>query len=76
VDGREKEAVKIAAANMANDLECTLNMVAQISFMTNECDENDYKKEGTAEILVGTFQVSGLFVSLRIFQTCMTRQAI
>lgn len=61
LDDRETEAVKIAAANLVKDLECTLNIVAQISFTVNGCDENDSNKEGAAEVLVGTFHVSGQF---------------
>lgn len=61
VDDREKEAVKIAVSNLADDLGRTLNIAAQILFTGSGCDENDYKKEGAAEILVGTFRVSGLF---------------
>ena len=61
LDDRETEAVKIAAANLVKDLEYTLNIVAQISFTENGCDENDSNKEGAAEVLVGTFHVSGQF---------------
>ncbi|MDE7274706.1 MAG: glycosyl hydrolase 115 family protein [Lachnospiraceae bacterium] len=61
VDEHETEAVKIAVANLVRDLECTLNLVAQVSQITVGCNEKDCKKEGYAEILVGTFHVSEVF---------------
>lgn len=43
------------------DLGCTLNLVTHVPLMTINMNENDYKKEGDTEILVGTFHVSEIF---------------
>lgn len=64
MDEHETEAVKIAAANLVKDLERTLNVAVQVSRITKESNAKEYKKEGVAEILVGTFNVSEIFNEL------------
>ena len=56
IDGGETEAVKIAAASLVKDLERTLGISAQ----TAQDDSRMDREEGTAEILVGTLDVSAV----------------
>lgn len=67
MDGREAEAVKIAAANLVNDLKSALDVTAEVFWNAeNEKvdNENDSSKEEEisqiAEIFVSTVNVSGV----------------